>query len=180
MTKKILFILLVLSLRAWSAPIQWTSGVGGNDHWYDFITYSSTWDQAYIHVQSQSFMGQQGYLTTITSVTENNFIQANFSAYHGYWIGAYQTNKLAEPGGNWAWVTGEAWSYSNWASGEPNDANGDEDHAHFYSAGTWNDMHNGSASNGYFVEYNVPIPEISSLMLISLGIFCLAYFKINR
>jgi hypothetical protein len=40
--------------------------------------------------------------------------------------------KLTE--GTWKWVTGETYSYTNWNSGEPNNA-GNEDYVQFVSNG---------------------------------------------
>ena len=31
---------------AFSTPVQWESSAGGNDHWYELISYTATWDQA--------------------------------------------------------------------------------------------------------------------------------------
>jgi len=38
------------------------------------------------------------------------------------WIGF--TDQASE--GTWEWISGEAVTYTNWASGEPNDANGED------------------------------------------------------
>jgi len=81
------------------------------------------------------------------------------------WIGASDTDTE----GQWRWVTGpeagtQFWQgtgsgsavggeYNNWASGEPNDASG-EDYAHFLSDGNWNDYaFDNFAIDGYVVEY---------------------------
>ena len=52
--------------------------------------------------------------------------------------------------GSWVWETGEAVSFTSWASGEPNNL-GDEDCAHLYDSGLWNDALC-SASFGYICE----------------------------
>ncbi len=44
--------------------------------------------------------------------------------------------------GRWSWVSGSSSTYTNWASGEPNDSDGDEDCAinnHNYGT-SWNDI----------------------------------------
>jgi hypothetical protein len=40
-------------------------------------------------------------------------------------LGGYQDRMSAEysePAGGWRWITGEPWNFTNWGSGEPNDA----------------------------------------------------------
>jgi hypothetical protein len=166
-------------------PIQWSVEQGGNGHWYDVIHYRSTWDDANAHVQTQHFNGMQGYLATLTSAEENLFVWSSFS-FDGYWLGGYQTSKDNEPAGNWAWITGEAWRWTNWRPGwEPNNAWGDEDHLQFdWAVGQyWNDMHNSwfsgsdnvyfsaNPDGGYIVEYGgVSIPEPATLFLFGIGI----------
>jgi len=49
---------------------------------------------------------------------------------------------LYRSGNSWAWVTGEPLTITNWATSEPNNENGSEDHGMFYykyQDGTWND-----------------------------------------
>jgi hypothetical protein len=96
----------------------------------------------------------------------------------GPWLGGYQYDKLAEPAGHWRWVTDEAWSYTNWASGEPNNYSNSEDYIVFFtpngSTGSyWSDeplnayAFAGEPVHGYIVEYNTPEP--ASLSLLAIG-----------
>jgi len=68
-----------------------------------------------------------------------------------FWMGL--TDQDLE--GTFKWVTGEPLSYSNWASGEPNDYNGNEDWVEMYDNGTWNDMLNNYSSR-FVIEFEGP------------------------
>ena len=85
-------------------------------------------------------------MATISSQEENDFIN-EASGFIELWIGF--TDEEEE--GNWQWVTGEEVTYTNWAGGEPNDAGGAEDWAHFWNDGTWND-HTQNAEFRFVVE----------------------------
>jgi hypothetical protein len=51
------------------------------------------------------------------------------------WIAA--TDVATE--GTWVWITGEPFTFSNWAGGEPNNLGG-EDCVQMYVQGVWNDL----------------------------------------
>lgn len=154
-----------------------------NGHGYSIINESLTWDQAKDAAQMLYYGGVQGYLATITSQEENDFIKENLQ--DDGWIGA--SDSVNE--GDWYWVTGpEAgthfWTgvgvdgapelgpgdvpyYHAWAdhagpgTGEPNNS-GNEDCAQFYagageaggSNGKWNDLAcDGDPLESYVVEF---------------------------
>ena len=72
---------------------------------------------------------------------------------HLCWLGG--TDEANE--GTWQWITGEAWGYGNWATGEPNDACGGEDYLHiYYDMDTWNDM---EVDKEKFLEYHKKLSE---------------------
>jgi hypothetical protein len=61
-----------------AAPVQWTVASGGNGHWYEFV-YSPggfTFGQARAAALGASHLGMPGYLATVTSQAENDFIYA--------------------------------------------------------------------------------------------------------
>ena len=81
-----------------------------------------------------------GYLATITSQEENDFLYNYITenncpnAYFGF------TDQDEE--GTWKWDNGETSSYTNWHSGGPDNENPSEDFAMYYYKypdGTWND-----------------------------------------
>jgi len=148
------------------------STIGGKPHYYLYISTVSTisWTAARDAAASKRFFGLTGYLATITSQTENNFVRDKLSS--DGWIGgsdnADAISNASES--NWYWATGPekgtaisrgntnpvlAGAYMNWNPGEPNNAN-DEDYMQLYSLqnGKWNDLANVSpAINGYVVEF---------------------------
>lgn len=147
-----------------------------NGHYYEVVTSADavTWEAAKDAAALKTFNGLTGYLATITSADENNFIRDKVPS--DAWIGG--SDRTLE--GTWKWVTGPetgthfstgatavAGNYANWNPGQPDDWNGidvtdREDYAQFYatgsegSAGTWNDK-SGLAGDGiksYIVEYS--------------------------
>ena len=69
----------------------------------------------------------------------------------GPWIGLFQVrHQIKEPGGGWGWVSGEPFSYSNWAPGKPNNLEEIEDYGQYLivqgsnDQATWIDLPNDS------------------------------------
>lgn len=152
-------------------------------HFYQFISHKGiTWSDAKIAAESMKLYGLQGYLATITSKVENDFIWSKTKGTG--WIGASDMEKSDD----WKWMTGPEkgmlfWqgrgasgssvngAYSNWNTGEPND-NGGEYFAHItYGIGiasSWNDLNNTGATDansvyhpqGYLVEYGGMEPGV--------------------
>ena len=110
-----------------------------NGHSYYRSTGTAFWTTAKTNCSN---MG--GHLVTITSSGEQSFL---FNLWPSGWIGL--TDEVTE--GTWRWVTGESYSYSNWNSGEPNNA-GNEDYVQFVSNGRWNDLPN-NYSLPYVLEF---------------------------
>ena len=122
-----------------------------NGHLYEKFDTSMTWDDAKAYCESLG-----GYLATVTSQEENDWIMDNLHPYesaYGYYFGAADV----EEEGVWKWVTGEAWDYTNWAPGEPNGGIG-ENVIQWLSSGLWNDIY-GSGARGFVCEYE-PSGEI--------------------
>jgi hypothetical protein len=117
-----------------------TSQQNYNGHSYYRSTGTAFWTDA-----RAACTNMGGYLVTITSSAENNFI---FGIWPSGWIGL--TDEVTE--GIWRWVTGEAYSYSSWNPGEPNNS-GNEDYVQFVGGGRWNDLPNGY-SLPYVLEFD--------------------------
>ncbi len=183
---QLLSIALVLTfslvMRVEAAPIVWDSGTGANGNAYEYIAGTITWEDAKLAAEAMTFNGAVGHLVTLSSTEETNFINPLYSGdinttVFGPWIGL---NDIAVEG-TYTWVTGEAFTYSNWSAGEPNNS-GNEDGVHLWGAtsgrplGSWNDWQvttNNAA--GYIVEFeasemaSVPEPAMFSLLLLGLA-----------
>lgn len=147
-TVGLLLLTSVLASCAAAAPIEY------NKHYYEEITVPGgiLWNDAKHQAETKCYYGFKGHLATITSQDESNFIAAHFPAA-GYALGGYQAPHSQEPAGGWKWITGELWSFTNWAPGEPNNTNGGEDILMTWDPkGRWNDGTRNPVS-GYIIEY---------------------------
>ena len=90
-----------------------------NGHTYERYDYNLSWNDA------KAFCEQRGgYLATITSSGENDFV---VSLLGGCPLGYYHIG-ATDPGmaGNWSWITGETFSYNKWdPQGEPSKGSGE-------------------------------------------------------
>lgn len=147
-----------------------------NGHVYQYVSSSLDWNAAFTAAQALTAYGVPGYLVTITSAAENNFVKARLSG--DAWIGASDSGTE----GTWKWVSGpEAgttfWqgtsggstvggNYASWASGEPNEYGSGEDCGEEYVAsGSWNDLPcSGTSISGYVAEFGTPseLPTVVS------------------
>jgi hypothetical protein len=135
-----------------------------NGHYYSVMfSEQISWADAQQQASETNLGDCKGYLATLTSAAENDFILAAFGDQigqnsYGYWLGGYQDPDVYPADEGWQWVTGEPWGYTNWAAGEPTDANGpaSEQHLEFFingsGAGVWNDEEHLPNIRGYVVE----------------------------
>jgi hypothetical protein len=138
---------------------------GVNGHFYKPVTTGATYTNARASSLLTTFKGQTGYLLTLTSSSEDLFIQANvpqsniwFAAtdevIDGTWVidagpekGTVMKTSNGPTAGNRPGV------YNNWANGEPNGYNHSEDYAVTkWNGNQWNDLSN-NWSNPYVIEY---------------------------
>lgn len=138
-------------------------------HFYQYFNEPLiSWADAKQEAENKTLFGLRGYLTTITSSEENDFILSRVSGTA--WIGASDEDTE----GDWRWVTGPEGlenngsgmrltdGFTNWNAGEPNNSGGNEHYAHMMDwstpPGQWNDLpvQGGSGQfepTGYIVEY---------------------------
>lgn len=157
--------------------------IGGINHYYEVVAGPLSWTAAKTAAEGRTFQGLTGYLATLTSQIENDFVREKMTA--DAWIGAsddytyinaatgtttYANQAAAE--GHWYWVTGPekgtrisdgngspvtvSGGYSYWNTGEPNNSS-TENFGEIYSTGAapgkWNDLGT-SSSLAYVVEYS--------------------------
>jgi hypothetical protein len=165
------------------------------EHFYEYVPSSGSWTTAKTSASNRSYFGRVGYLATMSSEAENNFIWKLMSS-DGWFGGSDDVTEVniakgttafasqAAVEGKWHWVTGPekgtqfsngntpsttviSGQYHKWASGEPNNA-GSENFAQFYSAnsGQWNDLPNTNLP-GYICEYGDMPGDITSGITIS-------------
>ncbi|MCH8342636.1 MAG: hypothetical protein IH983_01465 [Planctomycetes bacterium] len=151
-------------------PIVWDV----NGHAYEVVDQHLSWPSARDFAASQLLMGVPGHLATITSAEENDFVVSVINAFESsqgvqhnlLWLGGEQIpHNAPNPAEDWTWITGELWSYTNWAPGEPNDAAGGEYYLAVYgsgnpnsSKGTWNDDFLGEGNTGFIIEWSPARP----------------------
>lgn len=142
---------------------------------------------AYSFATSLTYKGQQGYLATITSQWENDLIWNGFAAQgqdlFGYYIGGIRDSYMNQ----WSWIPSangfEAFSYTNWAAGQPDNFTGWQNFTTFWKDGQWDDGDYGDgfdrANNvhyhhGFVVEFGapvtVPVPEPETYALMAAGL----------
>ena len=107
-----------------------------------------------------------GHLATFSTLQKwqqfTNFVGLTAISSNQWWVGA---NDIAQRG-TYAWITGEAWSFTNWAPGEPSGTgvNGIEDYLTLNNDGTWNDAAATIQVNiGYVLENDAQTDLIKSV-----------------
>jgi hypothetical protein len=101
-------------------------------HSYQLMARWDTWDDA-----AERCAEMNGHIVDIESAAENDFIWNTFQVPIGtsLYLGASDEDRE----GWWIWPNGARVRYENWANGEPNDVN-NEDQAEMVHDGTWNDI----------------------------------------
>ena len=144
-----------------TSPSIFYSSVTGN--FYEKSTTNKNFAAAKADAESRSLNGASGYLATVTSTAEFNYIKSKGGLSSGIWLGA--SDSAVE--GEWRWIGGsesgqQFWQggsggssvngmWSDWGSGEPNNV-GNEDYLQITTGGKLNDF-NGTQLLTYVVEY---------------------------
>lgn len=118
-----------------------------NNHVYQYFDTGMFWGLA-----KDACAAQGGYLVTITSQDENDYLVSKGLIGTNYvWLGA----KFSA--GKWQWITGEKWTYTNWGLLES-----DRDH-NMYNllwvdrSGKWLSNFGDYLFSNYLCEWNSPI-----------------------
>lgn len=130
---------------------------------YKYVAGGVSFATAQANATAATLNGVAGRLVTISSATENSYVEA-LAGGSTIWIGASD----ATTEGDWRWLYGaeanlQFWSgaaagsavnnmYTNWNAGEPNDV-GNADGAVMLSGGVWADQPVATA-NGYVIEWD--------------------------
>jgi hypothetical protein len=135
-----------------------------NGHYYELLETSSAlnWYEAGAAAGALEYKGLPGYLATITTVEEQEFVVNQFpqALPEFVWLGGSD----ADSEGVFRWATGEvglligiAGLYENWSVGEPNGGTSENCVGILDGSITWGDENCDRSLNVYLVEYSRPI-----------------------
>jgi hypothetical protein len=126
---------------------------------YEFISTTKSW-QAHRN-DALSVYGRD--LAVILDASQNaqaNALRNNTQAFIGGRRVANPISADGETAADWEWVTGDVWSYANFADGEPNNTN--EKAVHFWtSEGKWNDIPLENNYPAIYMYYKVRAQQVN-------------------
>jgi hypothetical protein len=182
-----IFSILGISMSAFAAiPAVLTGPIlnPANNHHY-YLLDTETWTSS----QSKA-VSLGGNLVTINNAAENAWVSATFQNFGGVTRDLWTGLNDATTEGTFQWASGEALSFSNWQSFQPDNGGADEDYVHMWGGNTfhsgfgwqiggWNDYENlssyGSGSvppvrSIFGVVEVVPEPTMNTLLLVSASV----------
>ncbi len=121
-----------------------------NGHYYSVINLGLIWTDASDYCKRLG-----GHLATVTDSKEQEFVEKLATDRDRYWLGGTDVRI----NGQWNWVTGEAWSYTNWIEGHIDTSRSDY---MFYSS----EDKGWSAGSNYVLSYG------SSSSYETIGFIC--------
>lgn len=154
---------------------------GKTGHYYMWVNEKVTWQQARANALGMTYLGLQGYLATPNTQAEFELLRKKAGSYNNFWLGVADL----EQEGCWKYTDGPEANtafyavpgtpncavtngYTNWNSGEPNNAYNGENWAMALSNGLWNDGPIDSLINswsswptGYVVEFGGPVAPLA-------------------
>lgn len=159
-----MFIHAISRLGKWSPQSNWvtfdiyakdyipTEIISHNNNIYALYDYEMSWSFA-----RDLCTDLGGHLVTITSDEENQIIKnlINYGEKDSYWLGASDYDREEK---DYEWITGEAFEFSDWATGEPNASGVDGEKEHFAEikktyGNKWNDVNNiNKTDQGFILE----------------------------
>ena len=168
--------LLAIGGQVLAQPEPWAHP-DGSIHYYNAVAAPAgiNWHEA-----SDSAQQRDGYLATLTSNSENDFVfdlvysctywysRPGSHFWAGPWLGGRQRAGAPEPDSGWEWVSGETLSFVNWSPGQPNNV-GNQDAINFGESQfcwlpTWSDISSlDTAIRGYVVELSAESTTIGLL-----------------
>ena len=132
--KKIIILPIVVSALFGNVYADESVHYDENGHTYERIDSSKSWQDAKEFCEES-----EGYLATVTSNDENDFIYNELArgVSSSIWLGG--TDESRED--SWRWVNGEEWDFERWGSGQPNDRFEGQDYLSFNSNNSrkWDD-----------------------------------------
>jgi hypothetical protein len=153
--------------------VQWPESAGGNGHWYGLLALPLSWREAERLARTLVLDSTPGYLATVSSQAENDFIYNDVvfgtlqpSRLDQFWLGArYHTTESI-----WWWLDGLGFNnggmgYTNWYVGQPRtDANrsalamfGPNTPAVEGAPGKWNSVAPGSDDDRWWAVVEWPV-----------------------
>lgn len=119
--------------------VQWSQAEGSNGHWYGIMDRELFWKEALVQAEQAMLNKQAGYLATVTSYAENDFIRNRVithayqpSILDAFWLGGYMSDS------SWHWITNEPFVFENWSLYEPNNIK-DETALSVWGPNNWGD-----------------------------------------
>ena len=170
-TANLLALLLMmagLGSKASALPVGYDWHQYG-EHYYSLsVTYGNWLD---IEAEAES---QKGYLVSINDAAENAWLDSVFGGLPLY-IGLRQLPGSAEPKGGWTWISGEALTYTNWDSNQPDNFTGQDNYGminptlvYLNTPNKWHDVPLEGWQPTSYHRGIIEIPEPASLFLLAL------------